>query len=282
MKMAQSAAHTPSSSRTVNLRLEMVGTRSTASPIFSRNGDAVERIPTGFTLPDEIPGSLAFRGRAVAAPFPFLNQCRRQDASARVGYIVVLACLAWCVLCVVGVTGYFRLSSETAVLSSSLRKAVPGTWHKKIAVNVGGFTMAVVRHGVRFFRLEPEPRAAVEALRGAEVGIYDLKQQKAGVPDASVLLATDNAMKARGWDRVVGVAEKEDLVAVYMPRKGLSARKMKCCVMVLHGTTLVVASARGNVEPLLAIARDHLERRTERRTRLSADQSAWLAAPKHL
>src|SRR5438094_3896323 len=84
------------------------------------------------------------------------------------GHVVLLACFVLFVLCVVGVTGYFRLGAETAALSSSLRKAVPGTWHKKIAVNVGEFTMAVVRHGLRLVRLEPEPRAAIEALRGAE------------------------------------------------------------------------------------------------------------------
>ena len=196
-----------------------------------------------------------------------MNSLPQSNSAPRLqtGHVVLLACFALLVLCIVGVTGYFRLSSETAALSSSIRKAVPGTWHKKIAVNVGGFTVAVVRHGLRFVRLEPEPRAAIEALRGADVGIYDLRQQTAGVPDPSVLLATDKAMAARGWERVVGVAEKEDLVAVYMPRKGLSARKMKCCVMVLHGTTLVVASARGNVEPLLAIARDHLGQRIEER-----------------
>jgi hypothetical protein len=233
-------------------------------------------------FPAANPGSAAVWGRAVPTPSQLVKKWQRQGASVQTGYIVLLACFAWCVFCIVGITGYFRLSSETAALSASLRETVPGTWHKKIVVNIGGFTMAVVRHGLRFVQLEAEPRAAIEALRGAEVGIYDFKQQNAGVPDASVLLATDKAMAARGWERIVGVAEKEDLVAVYMPRKGFSSRKMKCCVMVLHGATLVVASARGNVEPLLAIARDHLGQRTERRTWLSADQSVWSAGKKRL
>src|SRR5262245_38993629 len=195
-----------------------------------------------------------------------MNPPSQLNAAPRLqtGHIVLLACFALLVLSIVGVTGYFRLSSETAALSSSLRKAVPGTWHKKIAVNVGGFTMAVVRHGLRFVRMEPEPRAAIEALRGAEVGIYELELQKAGAPSASVFLATDKAMAARGWERVVGGAEKADLVAGYMPRKGLSPAKMKCCVLVLHGANLVVASARGNIEPLLALSRDRLRLRPEK------------------
>ena len=84
------------------------------------------------------------------------------------------------------------------------------------------------------------------------------------VERAAVFLATDKAMAARGWERVVGVAEKDDLVAVYLPRKGLAVGRMKCCMMVLHGPTLVVASARGNIEPLLNLSRDRLGFRPEK------------------
>jgi hypothetical protein len=190
-----------------------------------------------------------------------MNPPAQSNPSPRLqtGHIVVLACFVLLVLCTVGVTGYFRLSSETAALSSSLQKAVPGAWHKIIAVNVGGFTTAVVRHGLRFVRMEPEPRAAVEAMRGAEVGIYQVQLEHAVADYSGVLLSTDKAMTARGWDRAVGVAQEDNLVAVYVPHKGLSPRKMKCCVMVLHRETLIVASARGNPEPLLALSRDHLQ-----------------------
>ena len=67
-------------------------------------------------------------------------------------------------------------------------------------------------------------------------------------------------MTKRGWQRVVGVVEERQLVAVYMPQRGVSERRMKCCVAVLNDRDLVVVSARGNLEPLLAIARQHMDK----------------------
>ncbi len=193
-------------------------------------------------------------------PLPPANAALR----FRAGHVVLLACFILLGLSVVGVTGYFRLSSETAALRSSLMSAIPGTWNKKITIHVGGITMALLRNGLRFVHLQPEPRAAIEALRGAEVGISELREERVFVERAKVLSAADKAMAVRGWDRVVGVAEKDDLVAVYMPRKGLAVGRMKCCVMVLHGATLVIASARGNIVPLLDLSRDRLRLRPEK------------------
>jgi hypothetical protein len=66
-------------------------------------------------------------------------------------------------------------------------------------------------------------------------------------------------MSARRWDRAVGVSRENELVAVYFPRRGLSTKRMKCCVLVLQGRDLIVAGASGNLEPLLAIATKHLD-----------------------
>jgi hypothetical protein len=43
-------------------------------------------------------------------------------------------------------------------------------------------------------------------------------------------------------------------VAVYVPRKGLTTSRVKCCVLVLNGRDLVVVRASGNLDPLLEIA----------------------------
>jgi len=178
--------------------------------------------------------------------------------------LVLLASVVLLSLGVIGVTGYFRLSSEAAALRSSLMKSVPGTWNRKIAVHVGGLTMAVLRHGLRFVNLPPEPRAAIEALHAAEAGVYQLQPERPCIDRGAIISATDKVMAARGWDRAVGVANEDDLVVVYLPRKGVSAEKMKCCLLVLHGETLVVASARGDLEPLMGIARDRLDLRREK------------------
>ena len=71
-------------------------------------------------------------------------------------------------LCAIGIAGYFRLSSATQALRSSVLDSVPGKWDKRLAVHVGGLTLSLVRLGLRLFNLPPEPKAALAALRGAE------------------------------------------------------------------------------------------------------------------
>src|SRR5689334_10402664 len=76
---------------------------------------------------------------------------------------------------VLGIASYFRLSPETSALRESVLTSVNGTWNKRIALNVGFFTTGLVRAGSHFFKMAPEPRAAFETLRAAEVGIYKLQ-----------------------------------------------------------------------------------------------------------
>jgi hypothetical protein len=162
-------------------------------------------------------------------------------------------------MCSIGVLGMLRLGSEATILRKTLMSSVPGNWDKKIAIRVGGITTALVRGGSLFFNLPPEPRAALDALHGAEVGVYNLREEPGYVERGPILTRADQAMVARGWDRIVGVVQENDLVAVYVPHKKVSARNFRCCVVVFSGRDLVVVSARGNVEPLLALAQKHIE-----------------------
>ena len=176
------------------------------------------------------------------------------------GFVVVSAVLLALAMVIVGVTGYFRLGSETTALRQCLMRSVPGAaWNKKIAVHVGWFTTTLVRNGSRFFNIPPEPRAALDALQGAEVGVYELQENPAFVDAPAIFKAADTAMKSRGWDRIVGVAQEHQLVAVYFPHGTVSLRGVKCCVLVLSGRNLVVGSVRGNLEPLLKLADAHLD-----------------------
>jgi hypothetical protein len=166
--------------------------------------------------------------------------------------LLVILCLPLC--CAIGIAGYFRLSSETRALRKTVMGSVPGQWDKRFAVHVGSLTMGLVRAGSRFVNLPPEPRAALDALHGAEVGVYRLHQNPVSVGPATIFVAADKAMKARGWERIVGVVQADQLVAVYIPLKGISPGRMACCVVVLHERDLVVASAHGDLGPLLQIA----------------------------
>lgn len=190
-----------------------------------------------------------------------LASANRKSGAITVG-LAILASLAALFIVVVlalviGVTGIFRLSSETAALRSSVMNSVPGTWDKKIALRVGWLSTGIVRAGSRFFEMPPEPRAVLDGVHGAEVGIYQLRQEMRTARNGAALNAADKAMKSHGWDRIVGVATERELVAVYCPRK-ISSRAVKCCVLVFQGRELIVASASGNLESLFDLAREHI------------------------
>ena len=201
---------------------------------------------------------------ALAQTFPPIHPSPLPPASfrPRVWHFVIALVIILPVWTVVGVTGYFRLSPEARVLRGSLMDSVGGQWHKKFAVHLGGMTMGLVRFGSQFLHIPPEPKAALKTLHGAEVGIYDLADDPSGLDSVRIFNNADRAMKSRGWQRIVGVVKEGDLVAVYFPISAVRPSSMACCVMVFHERQLVVASARGNLEPLLDIIDKNIKRAT--------------------
>ena len=190
---------------------------------------------------------------------PSLPASTRSAPLLTVGSVTLIGIVALLCFSVIGVTSYFRLSSEASALRQSAMSSIAGTWHKKIALHVGGLTTGLLRVTSRCVKLDPEPRAALESLQGAEVGIYKLQEEPGLVDGCAFLVRADKAMSARGWERVVGLSKEREFVAVYCPKRGVSSRDLKCCVVVFDGRDLVVASARGNLEPLLDIARNHID-----------------------
>jgi len=182
---------------------------------------------------------------------------RRKGLTA--GFVAISALLLVFVMAVVGITGVFRLSSPTAALRTSVMAAVPGPWDKTIALRVGWFTTGLIRAGSRCFQMPAEPRAAIDALHGAEVGVYKLERDPASADFKTLFTTADQAMRRCGWDRIVGVVQDQQFVAVYFPHRKVSLRGVKCCVVVFHGRDLVVASASGNLEPLLELAEEHID-----------------------
>jgi hypothetical protein len=157
---------------------------------------------------------------------------------------------------VLEITSYFRLSSPAQALRRSVMENAPGEWDKKIALNVGPVTCGLVRFASVFVHMDPEPRAAINSLHGGEVGIYRLQRPSAQRNYSAVFAAADKSMSKRGWQRIVGVVQHDKLVAVYAPRDVHGFNDMACCVAVLNDENLVIASGRGDVEPLLKLAED--------------------------
>jgi hypothetical protein len=166
------------------------------------------------------------------------------------GGILIVVFLPFALLAY-GVTGYFRLSSETRALRNSLLTSSDAAWQPRFAFNVGNLTLSALRAGLSHADIPSEGRAALQSLRGAEVAICQLPAA-AEPPDRAVMLcAADRAMAARGWDRIVGVMDGRALVAAYLPRNAAPARPLKVCAVVFDGRELVVVGVRANLTPLL-------------------------------
>ena len=168
-------------------------------------------------------------------------------------------------LVVVGVTSFVRLGRDARALRNSVMKSVALPCHKKIELGVGSFTLNVARAGLDFVQLDPLARQALQAVRGAEVGIYQLDFTPSLTNRAAMLSCADDAMSRRGWDRLVGVMNRSELVAAYVPKEIRSPNDVKICLVVLNGRDMVVASARSNLEPLVELALNHPEWRPKGR-----------------
>ena len=162
--------------------------------------------------------------------------------------------LLFLVLLAAVVASCFRLGSDARALRNELIKSSGVEWRQQIALNAGHLTLGAVRAGLSCVRLDPGARAALQSIRTAGVGVYQLPSGTPPPNRAAMLAAADSAMTARGWERVVGVIDGKDLVTLYLPEKNVSVRRMKCCVMVCDGKEMVLVSAQGNLEPLLTYA----------------------------
>ena len=154
----------------------------------------------------------------------------------------------------IGLTGCFRVSSDVGALRDSVMKAAPAEWEEQIEIGVGPLTLNLARAGLAFVDLEPEARTAFQAVRSAEVGVYKLRGARQQLNQAAMLSAADKTMAGRGWDRMVGVMDRRELVAIYVPAQVRSTRNMKVCLVAVNGRELIVASARSNLEPLMELA----------------------------
>src|SRR5262249_33672400 len=115
---------------------------------------------------------------------------------------------------------------------------------KKIELGVGFFTVGVAKLATkitaRFVDVPPEARTAISSLKEAECSVYQFRQRRQSL--ASILADADKSMAGHGYERLVGVIQENQLVAVYIPKKMKSARDLKASVLVLNDKQLVCAT----------------------------------------
>lgn len=163
----------------------------------------------------------------------------------------LLSFCAAVLLLVVG-TGCFRVSSDTRALRDAALESGFARADEKIEFGVGFFTVGLARLATHYIDIPPEARTALSSLKQAECAVYEVHQPRESL--AAILLEADKAMETRGCERLVGVIQKRQLVAVYVPRDMKSARDVQASILVLDGKQLVCVTARADARDLVQLA----------------------------
>jgi len=131
----------------------------------------------------------------------------------RVGslFLLLLLCLS--------LTGCFNVSRDTEVLRNSLLKSLDRNYEKEIEIGLGAFTVGLARAGLSFVNLDPEARAALGALRAADIAVYRLDSNEKPIDYPAMLRAADKAMAVHSSDRLLTVMNQRDLVVIYVPTR---------------------------------------------------------------
>ena len=167
-------------------------------------------------------------------------------------------------LVLVGSTGCFKVSSDAGALRDSVIKSAGVDWDERIEFGVGAITLNLARAGLAFTDIDPEAKSALHAVRSADVGVYTRRHGRKQLKRAAIFAAADQVMNNRGWDRLVGVMNGRELVAVYVRSDVRSTRNVRVCLVTLNDHELVVASVRSNLEPLIELAVNHGDRQQGR------------------
>lgn len=134
--------------------------------------------------------------------------------------------------------------------------ALPGEWQTQIQVSAGPGLLALARAGLALTPAEPPTRTAARAVRTVKVSVH--RHLAGNCQGAGLLAAADQALGRYGWERVVAALEGRELAAVYTRAGADAARHLPVCVLAFDGEALVLVSAVGDLETVLALAREHL------------------------
>jgi len=161
-------------------------------------------------------------------------------------------CLAPFVILAAVVLSFVTLDRDAAFLRRHVMAATGGGWHTKVQLSVGRATLALVRTGLTFAHGKDieQARLALDAVKCASVGVYDLPHDPATWSPAELLGDTDARMQRRGWTRLVGVAEDHKTVLIYTSDDAGKSDTLDLCLAVVEGRQLVVVSTTVDADRL--------------------------------
>jgi hypothetical protein len=158
--------------------------------------------------------------------------------------LLVIGCVLW---------SCFTLSRDTRALRDGVIAAVGGSWDGKVQVSAGPIVLGLVRACAGLIDgLPAEAKPCLEAVRTAEVAVLE-RLDSGRTARGNALSRADAIMTRRGWDRIVGVQDHGDTVALYVPATIRTPAQVKVCVLVLSKRELVLVSGLADLEPLLQL-----------------------------
>jgi len=149
-----------------------------------------------------------------------------------------------------GLASLFHSSSDARALRVEWARTCGIEGRKQVGVRLGSVTLAAARAGLSCSRLDPEARAALQAVRGIELSVSEVTSGTKRPDVVALLAAADKVLSARGWERVVGVLDGHQMVGVYWSAESASASRMRGLVVVFDGQHLVLACVKADLRPL--------------------------------
>lgn len=144
-------------------------------------------------------------------------------------------------------------ASEVVAVRRQLAEELGASWDRQFGVRLGAVPFALARGVAHFLDLPAEARAGMSLVRGVEVSVSQGPRRVSRAMRRDLLACADQVLERRGWDRLVGVIEGDTVVGVYVPESMRSLRRLSVCVVVLDREQLVIASVRGNLQPLMEL-----------------------------
>jgi hypothetical protein len=161
-------------------------------------------------------------------------------------FVLALAAPVAVAFAVLNVSGDLRVLRNAAIHGDGAQ------WKRQVEVSVGALPLWAARCVLPFTPAPPEAQQALSAVRSVEVSLHELRKSE---PDrARIMREADEKMRKRGWDRVVGVLDRETAVAVYAQPQSGSGGNVKVSVLVLDGKQMVAVTGRAKLQPIFDLA----------------------------
>jgi hypothetical protein len=150
------------------------------------------------------------------------------------------------------------LTRDAGSLRDELISTLTRSTRTQVQVTVGPVLLGVVRAVVSAFDGVPEEaRLAMRTVRDASVGVYKIEGRVGSGERTQMFSAADDVMRQRGWTRVVGVSDEENLVLVYSPKGERSGSTEQVCVAVCNEEHLIVVEGSVRMDRLVELAAHH-------------------------